>query len=574
MDHLLKQSGVFRSNESVDERVMDTKDLEKERGITIASKNGALMYRDTKINLVDTPGHSDFGGEVERVLNMVDGALLLVDAGEGPLPQTRFVLDKAIRQDLALILCVNKIDRDDARPSQVVDDVFELFLELNASDRQLDFPILYSVATEGYAVEDPSREGRDLTPLFETIIEDIPAPDTGQKDSLQLLVSDLDYSDYVGRLAIGRLRSGSLDRNQKVLIDQGQEGQIETEVTDLYVYEGLQKQSVDTVSAGEIVAVAGSGEVEIGDTITGPSNPSVLPRIEVEEPTVGITIMPNDGPFSGQDGDFVTGRKLLERLRQEDRNNVSIGLETSRSDRWQLLGRGQLQLAVVLEEMRREGYEMLVGKPEVLTRQVNGTVKEPVVRAVVDVPRQYVGAVTEELGDRSGEMQRYESVEGNRVRLEFTVPTRGMIGYRSQFQTDTRGSGILNTIFEEYRPVEGDFDRRTTGALIADRDGQATPYALHKLEDRGQFFVEPGTECYRGMIVGEHAKKTDLDVNITKQKQLTNFRAAGSDDTIQLKPAKEISIEFGLEWIDDDELVEITPDHIRLRSRELDPNKR
>lgn len=570
VDHLLRQSGVFRENEDVAERVMDTHDLEQERGITIASKNAALKYEGTKINIVDTPGHSDFGGEVERILNMVDGALLLVDASEGPLPQTRFVLKNAIEKDLNIIVCINKIDRDDARISQVVDEVFELFMELDASDKQLDFPILYSAAIHGFAVRDPNDVGEDLTPLFETILDEVPPPEADVNGPLKLLVSDLGYDDYVGRLAIGRIRSGTISNGETILVQQKND-QRETEVSGVYVHEGLQKREVEHANAGEIVAVAGVEDVAIGDTLTNPDNPSSLPRIVVDDPTVGITIMPNDGPFASREGEYVTGRKLLERLRKENRNNVAVDLEeTSDTDRWHLRGRGQLQLAIVLEEMRREGYELLVGKPEVLTRQENGTELEPVEKVVVDVPDDYVGAVTEKLGDRNGEMQQYEPIQGDRVRLEFEVPTRGLIGYRSDFQTDTRGSGIITTNFHEYRPTNGGLTGRREGALVSDRKGTARPYALENLEERGRLFIPPGTECYEGMIIGEHSKKSDLDVNVTDEKQLDNFRAAGSDDAIQLEPHTDVDIEFGLEWINDDELIEITPESVRLRKKELD----
>jgi GTP-binding protein len=553
---------------------MDAQDLEKERGITIASKNAALKHDGTKINVVDTPGHSDFGGEVERILNMVDGAILLVDASEGPLPQTRFVLKNAIEKDLEIILCVNKIDRDDARIDEVVDDVFEMFMELDASDDQLDFPILYSAAIHGFAVEDPDEEGENLELLFETIIDEVPPPETEDDGPLQILVSDLDYSDYLGRLAIGRIKSGSVETGETVTVVRD-EDEFETEVTAVEVHEGLEKREVDRASAGEIVAIAGAESVEIGDTITSTDNPSPLPRITVEEPTVGITVMANDGPMAAQEGEFVTGRKVLERLEAEDRNNVAVELcDTGEPDRWNLMGRGQLQLAIVLEEMRREGYEMLVGKPEVLTKEEDGRELEPVERVVVDVPEQYVGAVTEKLGDRNGEMQEYAPLQGDRVRLEFRVPTRGLIGYRSDFQTDTRGSGIITTTFEDYQPMNGADHGRRTGALIADRPGEAKRYALNNLEDRGRLFVGPGTECYEGMIVGEHSKKSDLDVNITKNKQLTNFRADGSDDSIQLEPPEDVDIEYGLEWIDDDELIEVTPESIRLRKKELDQRYR
>lgn len=564
VDQLLHQSGVFRENEAVRERVMDNRDQEQERGITIASKTAALLYQNTKINLVDTPGHSDFGGEVERVLNMVDGALLLVDASEGPQPQTRFVLDKAIQQDLNIVLCVNKIDRDDARLSEVVDEVFELFLELGASDEQLDFPILYTIATEGVALEEPEDSGENLKPIFQAMMEHVEPPSTAVDRPLQMLVSDLSYSDYMGRLGIGRVQQGQLRKGENILVDRGEMGQQETEITGLYVNEGLGRREVESVPPGELAVVAGSENVDIGDTITSPEAPQPLPRISVEEPTVGITIKPNSSPVSGQEGEYVTARKLLARLQQEARNNVAIQLDELDPDHWQLRGRGQLQLAIVLENMRREGYEMMAGQPEVLTRERDGQTYEPIELVSIDVPEEFVGAVTEKLGSREGEMESYETISEDRVRLEFTVPTRGLIGYRSEFQTDTRGSGIISSSFEEYKPLSDPIARRNTGALISDRAGQVTAYALHKLKDRGRFFVEPKTTCYEGMIVGENAKKHDLDVNITKQKQLTNFRAAGSDDSIQIEPPKIHSLESALEWVEGEELVEITPENIRL----------
>ena len=570
VDHLLRQSGVFRSNENVGERVLDTLDQEKERGITIASKNCALKYGDKKINVIDTPGHSDFGGEVERVLNMAEGALLLVDAAEGPLPQTRFVLKRAIEQDLDIILCVNKIDRTDARVSEVVDEVFELFMELGASNSQLDFPIVYTVAVAGYAVSDPDREGEDLELLFETIVDHVSPPEIGDSKRLQVLVSDLGYDDYLGRLAFGRIQSGKIERNQEVCILQ-EEGDYLTEVTDISIYEGLEKRSVDEARAGEIVALAGMSGIQIGDTVADAEDPVALPRISVENPTVSVSVQPNDSPFAAQEGEFVTGRKLLERLRREDRNNVAINLEeTERTDCWVLKGRGQLQLAVIIESMRREGYEMLIGTPQVLTRKKDGRVEEPVELVVIDIPENFVGAVTEKLGSREGKMVEYQSISSSRVRLKFKVPTRGLIGYRSEFQTDTRGEGIITSRFTGYRPRTGEINRRNTGALIADRQGEATPYALEKLQERGRLFIPPGTECYEGMVVGEHSRETNLDVNVTKQKQLTNFRAAGADDAIQLEPPKEVDIEFALDWINENELAEITPESVRLRRRELD----
>ena len=574
VDHMLRQSGLFHENEQVEERVMDSGDLEKERGITISSKNASLHYGDTKINLVDTPGHADFGGEVERIMNMVDGAILLVDASEGPLPQTRFVVEKAIEKDLNIVVCINKIDRDDARVSEVVDEVFELFMELGASDEQLDFPLVYSVAIEGKAMPNPDNHADNLKYLFEQVIDHIPAPDVDEEKPLQMLVSNLSYSDYLGRLAIGRVRQGRVSTGNEVLLDQS-DGQQTARVQALFGFDGLEQVEVDSLPAGEIAVVAGFENVKIGDSLTDPQHPDPLPRIEVEEPTVGITIHVNDGPFSGRDGEHVTGTKLYERLQQEDRNNVAIRLEEQpQPDRWKLLGRGELQLAVLLEEMRRDGYEMLVSKPEVLMKEKKGQTIEPVERVVIDIPETFVGAVTEKLGGRQGEMESYESIGSERVRLEFTIPTRGLIGYRSEFLTDTRGTGLLNSHVTGYEPFQGEIDQRHTGALIADRQGEARAYAIHNLEERGTLFIEPGTACYQGMIVGEHNKAPNLDVNITKHKQLTNFRAAGSDDAIQLTPVKEMTIERALEWITDDELIEITPKEIRLRCRELDPNNR
>ncbi len=574
VDHLLRQSGVFHEREQVSERVMDNLDQERERGITIASKNCALKYKNTKINVIDTPGHSDFGGEVERVLNMVEGALLLVDASEGPLPQTRFVLKHAIEKGLRVILCVNKIDRSDARVDAVVDEVFELFMELGASDEQLDFPIIYSVAPAGFAVEDPEQRGEDLVPLFERLVDEIPPPAIETDAEGRLLVSDLGYDNYLGRLAMGRIQSGSLERGREVKIIQ-EAGTLKREVTALFVYEGLERRPVEQAKAGEIVAVAGVEGVEIGDTIAEKECLNPLPRISVARPTISVSVQPNDGPFASQEGEYVTGRKLLERLRREDRNNVAVTLEeTERTDRWLLKGRGQLQLAVIFEEMRREGYEMLIGMPEVLMRKNNGQVEEPVERVVADVPQGFVGVVTEELGSRQGEMEVYQPLGEERVRLEFKVPTRGLIGYRSQFKSDTRGEGILSSRFEGYQPRSAVLERRNTGALLADRPGTATPYALEGLEDRGRLFVPPGTDCYEGMIVGEHSRAPNLNVNVTKQKQLTNFRAAGADDAIQLEPHKEVTIEFALDWIKGDELIEITPQSVRLRHQELDQRYR
>ncbi|MFB6356308.1 MAG: translational GTPase TypA [bacterium] len=574
VDHMLRQSGLFHENETVEDRVMDQLDQERERGITIESKNASLSYRGTTINLVDTPGHADFGGEVERIMNMVDGAILLVDAGEGPKPQTRFVLKNAIDMGLSIVVCINKIDRDDARISTVVDEVFKLFMDLGASDEQLDFPLLYSVATEGYAVEDPDREGQDLRPLFESIIDHVPSPDLELDEPFQMLVSDLGYSDYLGRLAIGRVRSGTIDTGEKARLIQ-EERQTTEPVQALFGYDGLEEVNRDRAEAGDIVALAGFEGVDIGDTIASEQAPEALPRIDVEQPTVGITIGVNDGPFSGQEGEHVTGTKIQERLQYEDRNNVAIEINsTPNEERWELKGRGELQLAVMLEEMRRDGYEMVVSKPRVLMKQEKGERLEPIEHVTIDVPDKFVGVVTEELGERGGTMERYESLDSERVRLVFEIPTRGLIGYRSQFRTDTRGTGLLTSNVDHYAPHTGNIPGRHNGALVADRKGKATAYALEKLEERGRLFIQPDDRCYEGMVVGEHNKEPDLDVNVTKSKQLTNFRAAGADDAIELEPVKPMTIERALEWIEDNELIEITPENVRIRCRHLDPNKR
>ncbi len=569
VDHMLKQSGTFSEHQQIRDRVMDSRDLERERGITISSKNASFIYQGVKINLIDTPGHADFGGEVERIMDMVDGAILLVDASEGPLPQTRFVLEKAINKGLRIIVCINKIDRADARISAVVDELFELFMELGAADIQLDFPLFYSVATAGFVVEQPEQQGENLQLLFDAILSEIPAPDVVSEGPVKLLISDLGYSDYLGRLAVGRIRQGSLQVNEKLLLVQ-KNSRTEQKLQALFSYDGLEKIPVERLEAGDIAVIAGFEGAKIGDTITSPETPEILPRISVERPTVGITIGVNSGPFAGLDGDYVTGSKLFRRLQRETRNNVALKLQkTEQADCWELLGRGELQLAIVLEEMRREGYEMVVSKPRVCLKQQDGITLEPLERVEVDIPEQYVGVVTEALGNRRGKMENYLPQGKNRVKLQFKVPTRGLIGYRSQFLTDTSGTGLLNSYFSEYIEHQGEIQERYTGALIADRTGEARAYALANLEARGRLFVTPGTPCYEGMIVGVHNKGTDLNVNITKNKKLTNVRAAGSDDTVQLTTVTPLTIEEALEWIKSTELIEITPKNIRLRCRLL-----
>ena len=575
VDGLLRQSGLFRSNETVEERVMDSMDLEKERGITIAAKNASFFWKDKKINIVDTPGHSDFGGEVERVLNMVDGAILLVDASEGPLPQTRFVLKKALEQNIKVIVCINKIDRPDARVDEVLNEVFDLFIDLDANEEQADFSVCYAVAREGYATLDPNVKTENFQILFDWIVDKFPAPVGSSAEPLQVMVSNIDYNDYVGRLAIGRVRNGVLRVGDDVLVayDQGRTKKVK--ISALFRYDGMKQAATKEIVAGDIAILAGVEDINIGDSVVSATNPMPLPRIAVEEPTVGMMMSVNDGPFSGLEGTQVTSRKLLERLQRELRYNVSIRVEPTETPETQkVLGRGELQLAVLIEQMRREGFELTVGKPQVIFRYENGVKLEPMEAAVVDVAEAYVGVVTEKLGLRKGIMTNMVNKGSGRVRLEFSIPSRGLIGYRSEFMTDTRGTGLLNTNFAGYEEYKGEIVHRTNGAMIADRKGRATAYALWNLEERGRIFVNPNTECYDGMIIGEHAKENDLVVNVSREKKLSNVRASGSDEAIKLTPVRPLTLEQALEWIRDDELIEVTPKNIRLRCRELDPHKR
>jgi len=575
VDAMLRQSGTFRENERIIERVMDSLDLERERGITIMAKNTAVFYRGVKINIVDTPGHSDFGGEVERVLKMVDGVMLLVDASEGPLPQTRFVLRKALEQKLPAIVVINKIDRSDARPQEVVNEVYDLFIDLDASEEQIEFPILYSVSRDGIAKCSLDDDSQDLRPLFEQILETIPAPRPRLEGKLQILVTTLDYSDYVGRIAIGRIFSGRIAVGDQVSVCK-LDGSIErTKITQLYTFEGLKQKPIEAASAGEIVALAGIEGIFIGETISDAEDPIRLPPITVDEPTISMIFSVNTSPFAGREGKYVTSRHLRARLEKEVLGNVAIRIEeTSVMDSFKVSGRGELQLAILIEMMRREGYEMQVSKPEVITRIVNGKEMEPIELVVIDCPDTFIGVVTEALGRRKGQMTRMVNHGAGRVRLEFEVPSRGLIGFRSEFLTDTKGTGLLNTMFLRWGEWQGEIINRLTGALVADRPGVATSYALYNLQERGELFVKPGTQVYEGMIIGENARDVDLDVNVTKEKKLTNMRASTADEAIRLVPFRELSLEQALEFINDDELVEITPASIRLRKKILQANQR
>jgi GTP-binding protein len=575
VDAMLKQAGTFRENEQVRDRVMDSMDLERERGITIMAKNTAVRYGDVKINIVDTPGHADFGGEVERVLKMVDGVMLLVDAAEGCLPQTRFVLRKALEARLPAIAVVNKIDRHDARPAEVVDEIYELFLDLDATDEQIEFPILYAVSRDGVAKKSLDDESKNLRPLFDQILETIPAPEALRDDTLQLLVANLDYSEYVGRLAIGRIFSGEIAVGDTVAITR-RDGSIEkTRISQLYAFEGLKRESVQSAGVGEIVALAGIENIEIGETITSATNPKALPVIAVDEPTISMIFGVNTSPFSGREGKFVTSRQLKERLDREVLGNVAIRVEqTDSPDQFKVSGRGELQLAILIEMMRREGYELQVSKPEVITRKEGGEILEPIEQVVVDCPEEFIGVVTEAMGRRKGQMTKMVNHGTGRVRLEFETPSRGLIGFRNEFLTETKGTGLLNTIFLRWGPWQGSMRGRATGSLIADRMGETTTYALYNLQERGSLFIRPVTKVYEGMIVGENARAVDLDVNPIKEKKLTNMRAASADEAMRLIPIKDLSLEQALEFIADDELVEVTPQTIRLRKRVLKANER
>jgi len=575
VDAMLKQTGTFRENQEVAERVMDSMDLEKERGITIMAKNTAIWYDNIKINIVDTPGHADFGGEVERSLNMVDGAILLVDASEGPLPQTRFVVKKALARKLPIVVVINKIDRGDARIEEVINEVYDLFIDLDANERQIEFPILYTNAKRGIAHLKPEDQSEDLKPLFDAICSAIPGPAADDAQIPQFLVTNLDYDPYVGQIGIGRLINGMLAMNQTYALCGENAITPGVRFSALYTFHGLKKKQVDVVEAGDIVAVTGVPAISIGDTITSQDNPMPLPRILIDAPTVSMIFYVNNSPFAGREGKYLTSRHLLERLEKESFRNVALKLKPlERKDAFEVCGRGELQMAVLIETMRREGYELMVSKPNVITKKENGKTLEPVERVFIDIPEEFVGIVTEKLSVRKGRMVHLINKGSGRVNMEFLVPCRGLIGFRSHFLTDTKGAGVMNTLFEDYEPWFGPIPQRASGALLADRNGRVTTYASLAMVDRGELFVEVGTEVYGGMIIGERNRTGDMPVNITKEKKLTNIRSSTAEATVTLRPPRPLSLDQSIEFIAEDELVEITPQNIRLRKMELDPNKR
>jgi len=575
VDAMLWQSGIFRANEHVVERVMDSIDLEREKGITIMAKNTSVHYKDVKINIVDTPGHADFGGEVERTLTLVDGVLLLVDAAEGPLPQTRFVLKKALEANLTPVVVINKIDRQDARPAEVLDEVYDLFIDLDATADQLEFPVLYTDARKGIAKRALTDDSRTLAPLFDALLATIPPPRFEEGHGLQLRAASLDWDDYVGRLIIGRIVNGRIRQYDRVAVVH-RDGSVEfAKVTVLYGYEGLKRVEIPEAWAGDLVAVAGIEQMEIGETIADPENPVALPVMHIDEPTVSMLFSSNISPFAGREGRFVTSTQLRERLWKERRGNVAIRVEeTDSPDTFKVSGRGELQLAILIEMMRREGFELEVSKPQVITREKGGQTLEPMEHLVVDVPEEFIGAVTQKLGPRKAQMVKMVNHGTGRVRLEYRIPARGLIGYRSEFLTDTRGTGLLNHLFDGWAEWQGDIPHRANGAMVADREGKTTSYAIDHLQPRGVLFLGPGEAVYEGQIVGENARDNDLDVNITKEKKLTNVRSSTSDEAVRLTPPRTMNLEQSLEWVRDDELLEITPKSLRLRKKSLGGRRR
>ena len=578
VDELLKQSGVFRSNQAVQERVMDSNDLERERGITILSKNTAVVYNDVKINIIDTPGHADFGGEVERVLKMVNGVVLVVDAFEGPMPQTKFVLKKALELDLPVIVCLNKIDRPEARPAEVIDEVLELFIDLDANEDQLECPFIYASAKSGYAMLNEDDEPVNMKPLFETILEHIPAPEGDPDANLQTLISTIDYNEYVGRIGVGKVDNGTIKVNQDAVIVNAHEPDKskKVKITKLYEFDGLEKVEVAEAKPGSIVAIAGISDLSIGDTICSTTDPVAIPFQKISEPTIAMHFMVNDSPLAGQEGKFVTSRHLRERLMRELNTDVSLRVEdTDTTESFKVSGRGELHLSVLIENMRREGYEFAVSKAEVLyKRDEDGSLLEPIERAIIDVPEEFSGSVIEKLSQRKGELQNMSVASGGYQRLEFLIPSRGLIGYRGDFMTDTKGNGILNTLFECYGPYKGDIQYRDRGSLIAFEAGETITYGLFNAQERGTLFVGPGEKVYTGMVIGQNGKSDDIEVNVCKTKHLTNTRSSSADEALRLVPPKIMSLEEALDFIDTDELLEITPENLRIRKKILDATMR
>ena len=575
VDGLLKQSGTFKVHETIEDRVMDSMDLEKERGITITAKNTAILYNDIKINIVDTPGHADFGGEVERSLNLVDGVLLLVDSSEGPLPQTRFVLQKALNRNLPVILVINKIDRSDARISEVINEVYDLFIDLDANEDQIEFPIIYTNAKDGVAHSELDDDSTNLKPLFELILSTFSGPEVDDESTTQFLITNIDYDSYVGQIAIGRLNNGIIHRNVLYSLCGEHEVRNNQKLSACYTFNGLTKVKVESLEAGDIIAIAGIENIKIGDTISDNENPIALPRITIDEPTVSMFFHVNNSTFAGKEGKFLTSRNISERLYKETLSNVSLKVNnTNETDVFEVCGRGELQMAILIETMRREGYEFMVSKPQVITKTENDKILEPVESVYIDLEENHVGVITEKLSKRKGKMMNLQNNGFGRVVLEFKVPSRGMIGFRSEFLTDTKGSGILNALFDSYAPWFGEIYQRNSGVIIADRLGKVTQYASLAMSDRGELFVDVGTEVYKGMIVGERNKNGDLDVNIIREKKMSNVRSASKESTVVLRPPKKLSLDQCIEFIAEDELIEITPENLRLRKMELDINKR
>ena len=575
VDALLRQSGAFRANQQVADRVMDSNELERERGITILAKNLAVHYKDLLINICDTPGHADFGGEVERTLSMVDGVILLVDASEGPLPQTRFVLRKALERGLPPIVVMNKIDRPDSRPQEVLNEIYDLFIDLDATEEQIEFPVLYTNARDGLSSSDPDVTGEDLRPLFEAIVEHVPPPKGNPDAPLQMLVANLDSSDYLGRIAIGRIFNGTVKLNEPVAVMKLDGRVQQTKVTKLFSFDGLKRIEIETAAAGDIVCLAGIEDITIGETIAGIDNPVAIPHIAIDEPTVSMIFGVNTSPMAGRDGQYVTSRNLRDRLQKELVGNVSLRVEdTDTPEQMRVIGRGELQLSILIEMMRREGFEIQVSRPEIVTKEIDGVRMEPVEDLVIDVPEDFQGVVIAMSGTRRGIMSKMVNHGSGRVRLEFRIPTRGLIGFRSQFLTDTKGTGIMNHLFAGWEPWHGAIPSRPTGALVADRAGVATPFAIWNLQERGEILIDPGVQVYEGMLIGENSRTNDMDVNVCKEKKQTNMRASSADEAIRIVPPRKLSLEQAVEFINDDELVEVTPKSIRLRKRILSANMR